>query len=212
MNPRNCLEWQGFALAVAVLLFVALFAGPVAGVQNQTGNDNLDLELSAQSTSVSAGDSVTVEVVVTNAGNDTSPAPVLDLGPLQPGWNISSWSAPNATHRESTNEWLWTELEAGEETELILTLQSPQNASATTVEGEVTDGRNTSVSDEIEINVGSVGSPTSTPPETATGPENIVTDSPQAAPFSGGIPTRAVFGILGLLVVGLLITVYVRSA
>jgi hypothetical protein len=102
-------------------------------------------------------------MTIENTGGESSPAPVFDLDELPSGWSVSSWSNADATYRSSTNEWLWTEIEGGEQEQLTVTLQASESASGFSVSGDLTDGYDNTANGEGEIIIGSAPTPTPTP-------------------------------------------------
>jgi len=132
----------------------------VAGASVQSGATDLSVDISTQSMYVTQGDSVSLEVTIQNTGDQNSPAPVFDLEKLPSGWSVSSWSNENATYRSSTNEWLWTELQAGGEKELTIILQASDAAESFTATGELFDGYDNTAVGDTKLIIGAA--PTST--------------------------------------------------
>ncbi|MGQ3331035.1 PGF-CTERM sorting domain-containing protein [Halorubrum sp. FL23] len=161
---------RGAVIAVGVVICLAILVVPLSSpvVSQDTANTrSLDVTVSAESTYVSQGESVAVDVTVQNTGDESSPAPVFDLEEPPSGWTVTSWSNADATYRSDTNEWLWTELEGGGQEQLSITLQASDNASGFFVSGELTDGYDNTANGEDEIIIGSA--PSSTPSGSGSG-------------------------------------------
>ncbi|WP_135855336.1 DUF11 domain-containing protein [Halorussus salinus] len=118
----------------------------------------LALNMSGHAEEVEEGYEVRLEVTVRNEGNGTSPAPVFDLGRLPDGWAVASWSGSGATYRESTNEWLWTEVESEASRDLSITMTADSRTDSATISGEVTDGYDHRATDDIRIETGRASS------------------------------------------------------
>lgn len=150
-------------IAVSVVICLAMLAVPLSSpvVSQDTGTaQNLEVTVSAESTYVSQGKSVVVDVIIQNSGDESSPAPVFDMDELPSGWTVSSWSNTDATYRSDTNEWLWTEIEGGGQEQLRITLQASESASDFSISGELTDGYDNTANGEDKIIIGSASSPT----------------------------------------------------
>jgi hypothetical protein len=204
MRPQGEIG-QRLLVVLCVVGLVAI-AGGVTGAftaNASTQHDSADLSVEMSGGSVSPGETVTVEVTLENTGADTSPAPVFNLTALPDGWEVTSWSAPDATYQDDSNEWLWMELEAGNTHSLAIDIQAPEDASDITVSGIGTDGASNTASDSTEISLSTTDSgggdsdtgsdggggssqsdtTTSTPTATTT-PMETATSTPTTSPTS----------------------------
>ena len=154
---------RGAVIVVSVAICFALLAVSLSSPVVSQDTDNarsLEVTVSAESTYVSQGESVPVDVTIQNTGDESSPAPVFDMDELPSGWTVSSWSNADATYRSDTTEWLWTEIEGGEQEQLRITLQASETASDFSVSGELTDGYDNTANGEDQIVISSTPSPT----------------------------------------------------
>ena len=152
----------------------------------------LSADMSAESSEIVAGESVTVTVEITNEGDSLSPAPVFRLDALPEGWSVDSWSGSEATYRESTNEWLWTSLRAGESKQLSINLVTTDAADSVEISGEATDGEERSATVRTHIGVRpddrqmETATATATTTQTASGtPVARTTTEPADGPAGG---------------------------
>lgn len=151
---------QRLSVLVCIVIFVAI-AGVVGGsfpVSSSTQHSGSDLSVQMSGGSISPGETVEVEVTLENTGTDSSPAPVFNLTSLPEGWGVISWTAPDSTYRESSNEWLWTELKEGNTHSLIIDIRTPDDASDTTITGIVTDGASNANSGSADISLSTTNS------------------------------------------------------
>lgn len=152
-TPRKPIK-RVFVVTVVVLVVASSAgAGTVVGITAASTASNTDLSVSmtADQSSINPGESISISVTISNSGSSHSPAPVYALESLPEGWSIATWSASNATYRSSTNEWLWTKLDAGETATLSVTFDTSSDASSTTIAGTLTDGADRTVNDQVNI-------------------------------------------------------------
>lgn len=144
---------RGLAIVSVALIIVTAGFVPAATGQSAQDERAIEVDLSAPSDPVSQGSTVSVTATLRNTGDRPSPAPVFDLAALPDGWTVDSWSNADATYRDATNEWLWTELRSGEREQLTLTLDVPERAESVSVSGELTDGLDNTDTDSVRIAV-----------------------------------------------------------
>lgn len=150
-------------LSVALLLVTS---GLVVGMhsvvaQEETDSQGLDIEFTLPTDTISPSESLTMNVIIENNGDESSPAPVFHLTGLPEGWSVVSWSNAEAAYRDSTNEWLWTEIQPGEQVSLEITLEPSDAAEEVSIGGEVTDGKSASLTNSVEVTVEEEDSPSS---------------------------------------------------
>lgn len=142
----------GFVVALCLLSVVAVPI-TVSGAVDSNPESDLSLSLSSDAATVQPNGSITVSVVVSNNGEGASPAPVFDLGPLPSGWSIESWASSGATYKQSSTEWLWTELGGGSDIELDLTFSVADQTGSFEIGGTVNDGYNETATDSVSVRV-----------------------------------------------------------
>ena len=173
-----------FAVAVPVIVALSLVAsGAFAPAADQPSDAvgvqgaEADLQLAANGSGVIVpGQNVTANFTLTNAGDQPSAAPVVELANVPGGWEVVTQSAgPNVTWSETNTAWASTEsLAPGESLNVSVTLRLPNETTRSVyhVSARAFDAGGSVATAVEEFPVGSFGdeSPLSL---SASGPESV---------------------------------------
>lgn len=181
-------------IVVLVVLTVSIAPGVVMA------ESNLSISTDLTTNKVEPGESVELSITVTNSGSDTSPAPVVTFESLPDGWSVESWSADGATYRDSTNEWLWTQIPSDDSETLTVELEAPDSETDSQLSAIVTDGHDNEATASTDISVresssdrsgGGGGGGASIDPATVSGTADL-SDGEATVGLSGGTGVNSV--------------------
>lgn len=151
MSRRGALAW--LAVAATLAASVATVAGTAAAPASAATTDGVDLAVEASTSSTGDGN-VTVEITVTNEGDQPSVAPVATVGRLPEGYRVVGNASADGTYRSSTRQFLWFELPPGESVSANVTLTRSDNASGGTVPIRVDDDDGHTASTNVSVGSG----------------------------------------------------------
>lgn len=131
-----------FELLVVASVVTSMAAMPVASAPPDDPHDPLLLQPTPKTVNGQAGEIVTVRLMLLNRGNNTSDAPVVDVGSLPANWTVVDRSDDHGLWRDSTKEWYWPALAGEEKVRPSLSVKIPNGtpAGTYTLNAEVTDG------------------------------------------------------------------------
>lgn len=174
---------------VGVMLIVG--TGGIATADSNTAAQTTPIEIASTDTSTTPGSEVTVQLSMTNTGNETVYGPAVQIVDIPDNWNITSIEADGGTARVESGEVLYLSVGPNSTVNPSVTFDVPTNASP----GEYSIGGEVIQSDNVTATTSTTVSVTS-PYEVSASNASVYTDEDASVTVSAiNTGTESVFGL-----------------